>query len=151
AMAVNAGFLPSSRSPNWTSRSRWRMAAPSTQNVLWGRTRQRPLWLLRCSRYRNLKLALVFAAALVAASSLPAPPAQHPPAELLGLWRGTSQCTDRVAAPACNDEEIVYVFTAGSAPGAIRWKADKVVDGARQSMGDPLDVAWNGDDACWKA
>ena len=92
------------------------------------------------------------ACGLVLAPSLPSSAApEHPPAEILGFWRGTSQCTDRVAAPACNDEEIVYVFTAGSAPGAVRWQADKVVDGTRQSMGDPLDVAWNADDACWKS
>jgi hypothetical protein len=89
---------------------------------------------------------LVFAASLLSSAA-----PEHPPAEILGFWRGRSQCTDRVAAPACNDEEIVYGFTAAEAPGAVRWKADKVVDGTRQSMGDPLDVAWNADDACWKS
>ena len=38
------------------------------------------------------------------------------PAELIGTWRGTSTCTDRVAAPACNDETVVYEFSAGPKP-----------------------------------
>lgn len=86
------------------------------------------------------------------AASLPSSAApEHPPAEILGFWRGTSQCTDRVAAPACNDEAIVYAFTAGAAPGAVRWKADKIVDGKREAMGDALDMAWDPTDACWRA
>jgi hypothetical protein len=90
--------------------------------------------------------AFVFAALLVSGA-----PTDHPPAELLGLWRGSSQCTDRVAAPACNDEEVVYTFTAGATPGAVLWKADKMVDGMRETMGDALDTAWDVGDRCWKA
>ena len=57
------------------------------------------------------------------------------PAELIGIWRGTSVCTDRVAAPACHDETVVYEFTAGSEPDTVHWVADKVVSGRRQRMG----------------
>ena len=72
------------------------------------------------------------------------------PAQLIGLWRGTSTCTDRVAAPACRDETVVYEFTAGSQPGTVHWLADKVVDGERQTMGE-LDLAFDAAEACWKA
>jgi hypothetical protein len=71
-------------------------------------------------------------------------------ARILGVWRGTSTCTDRVAAPACNDEVIVYEFTAGSRPGSVRWAADKIVNGQRESMGDPLELSYDESEACWK-
>jgi hypothetical protein len=82
---------------------------------------------------------------------LVATPADHPVSELAGTWRGTSVCTDRVAAPACNDEVIVYEFPAGTEPGSVRWKADKVVEGRRESMGDPMPMSYDAGDACWKA
>ena len=72
------------------------------------------------------------------------------PEELLGLWRGTSVCTDRVAAPACQDETIVYEFKAGPQPGTVRWAADKVVNGKRESMGDPLELTYDTTEKCWK-
>ncbi len=53
------------------------------------------------------------------------------PARLLGTWRGTSVCTDRVAAPSCRDETVVYELTAGKSPGTVHWAADKVVEGTR--------------------
>src|SRR6185295_16812892 len=54
----------------------------------------------------------------------------------MGVWRGASTCTDRVAAPACHDEVVVYEFTAGAKAGTVHWKADKIVDGQRQPMGE---------------
>jgi len=56
---------------------------------------------------------------------------------LLGTWRGTSLCVDREAAPACNDEQVVYdiVATPGEAD-AITVKADKIVNGRREPMGE---------------
>lgn len=72
------------------------------------------------------------------------------PEQLIGLWRGTSICTDRVAAPACQDETIVYEFKAGNQPGTVRWAADKVVNGKRESMGDPLDLTYDNTEKCWK-
>jgi hypothetical protein len=71
-------------------------------------------------------------------------------AAIAGVWRGTSTCTDLAAAPACHDEVVVYEFVEGSSPGTLRWKADKVVDGQRQPMGE-MDVAYDPKDACWKA
>ena len=70
--------------------------------------------------------------------------------ELIGTWRGTSTCTDRVAAPACRDEVVVYDFTAGEKPGTVHWKADKVVDGQRQPMGE-MDVVYDAGERCWSA
>ena len=72
------------------------------------------------------------------------------PTELVGTWRGASTCTDRVAAPACRDEVVVYEFAVGAKSGTVHWKADKVVDGQRQLMGE-MDVVYDRDDKCWKA
>ncbi len=88
---------------------------------------------------------------LVAVSSVlrasPAP-SDHAPSELVGTWRGTSTCSDRVAAPGCHDEVVVYDFTAGEKPGTVRWKADKVVDGQRQTMGE-MDLVYDAGARCW--
>lgn len=87
---------------------------------------------------------LVLASITLSAGDVPGPE------QLIGLWRGTSICTDRVAAPACQDETIVYEFKAGTQPGTVRWAADKVVNGKRESMGDPLDVTYDSTEKCWK-
>jgi hypothetical protein len=55
-----------------------------------------------------------------------------------------------VAAPACHDEVVVYEFTPGAKPGTVHWKADKIVDGKRDPMGE-MDLTYDTDDACWKA
>ena len=87
--------------------------------------------------------------ALGAAVFLFGEPADHPPSELIGPWRGTSGCTVRVAAPACKDEVVVYEFTAGTDEGTVHWQADKVVDGKRLNMGE-IDLKWDQDDDCWR-
>ena len=69
---------------------------------------------------------------------------------LLGTWRGTSVCTDRVASPACKDETVVYEFTVGPKPGTVRWVADKVVNGRRVNMGE-LELGFDQAEGCWKA
>jgi hypothetical protein len=81
---------------------------------------------------------------IVAASS------NHSRSELIGAWRGTSVCTDRVAAPGCNDEVVVYEFSPGSKPEIVHWKADKVVGGKRLPMGE-FDLTYDQNDACWRA
>ena len=86
---------------------------------------------------------------LVLRSSAQSTPDGRGPAQLIGVWRGTSTCTDRVAAPACQDESVVYEFTAGSRSGTVRWVADKVVNGQRERMGE-LDLAYDTTEACWK-
>ena len=57
-------------------------------------------------------------------------------ADIVGTWSGSSICVDRQAAPACNDEQVVYEINAN--PGksdTVTAKADKIVDGKRLSMG----------------
>jgi hypothetical protein len=69
--------------------------------------------------------------------------------EIVGTWRGSSACVDRVAAPACNDEQVVYEISA--TPGkanTVTVNADKVVEGKRMPMGahdltrDAKDGGW---------
>jgi hypothetical protein len=72
------------------------------------------------------------------------------PTQLIGTWRGTSLCTDRVAAPACHDETVVYEFTTGPKAGTVHWAADKVVNRQRQRMGE-FDLAYDEAEGCWKA
>ena len=56
--------------------------------------------------------------------------------EIVGTWSGSSVCVDRQAAPACNDEQVVYEINASPGkPNTVTNKADKVVDGKRVSMG----------------
>lgn len=74
----------------------------------------------------------------------------HHPSELVGTWRGTSTCTDRTAASACRDEVVVYEFTAGAKPGTVHWKANKVVDGQRELMGE-IDLVYDAGESCWAA
>ena len=45
----------------------------------------------------------------------------------------------------------MYEFKAGTQPGTVRWAADKVVNGKRESMGDPLDLSYDNSEKCWKA
>lgn len=57
-------------------------------------------------------------------------------AEIVGTWSGSSVCVDRQAAPACNDEQVVYEIHASSGkPNTVTNNADKVVDGKRVPMG----------------
>ena len=95
----------------------------------------------------------VAVAAILACTALPqfslAAPEAAGPAAPIGVWRGTSTCTDHVAAPACRDEVVVYEFTAGASPGTIHWRADKVVDGKRLPMGE-FDLTYDTGDACWR-
>ena len=57
--------------------------------------------------------------------------------EIVGTWSGSSVCSDRQAAPSCNDERVIYEINASSGkPDTVLVKADKIVDGKRVSMGD---------------
>lgn len=93
-------------------------------------------------------VVLVFGVLSVPASAQPA--AAHSVDELLGTWRGTSTCIDKVQAPACRDETVVYDFRRGDKPGHAIVAADKVVNGQRLPMGE-LDFVWDAASACWRA
>lgn len=99
-------------------------------------------------RTRVATMAIILAVASSGPSASAA--VDHSASELVGTWRGTSTCTDRVAAPACNDEVVIYDFSVGAKPGSVLWKADKVVDGQRQPMGE-LDLAYDTGRQCWIA
>ena len=103
---------------------------------------------------QRLARACAAVAVALACNVLPpcgvAAPEAGSPAFPLGVWRGTSICTDRVAAPGCHDEVVVYEFTAGGQPGTVHWKADKIVDGQRAPMGE-MDLVYDAGEACWKA
>lgn len=101
--------------------------------------------MTRMSPRRLATVAAALGAVLAFAASGAAGPAAP-----LGVWRGTSTCTDRVVAPACHDEVVVYEFTAGTKAGTVHWQTDKVVDGERQTMGE-MDLAYDAELACWKA
>ena len=61
---------------------------------------------------------------------------RSPVAEIVGSWQGTSTCVDRVNYPACNDETVIYdVDSLSRPPGTVNVRADKVVNGVRDSMG----------------
>jgi hypothetical protein len=109
--------------------------------------------MARMSRQRLAKAGgtagVVLAFAVLHPPSLAAPEAAGPVAPL-GVWRGTSTCTDLVVAPACHDEVVVYEFTAGAKAGTVHWQAVKMVDGERQPMGE-MDLAYDAGEACWKA
>ena len=92
----------------------------------------------------------IFIALTVSVAFFSAAPEAAGQAAPSGLWRGTSTCTDRVAAPACHDEVVVYEFTAGEKPGTVKWRADKVIDGERQAMGE-MELVYDAAEACWRA
>jgi len=88
-----------------------------------------------------------FVLSLAAVSSA----SQHTVDELRGTtWRGTSTCTDRVAAPACQDETIVYEFRNGDKAGTVILAADKIVNGGRVPMGE-MTFAYDVSLACWRS
>jgi hypothetical protein len=86
------------------------------------------------------------AAPPAAAPPAAAPPAAAPPAReaaaapagtddlssVIGVWRGTSQCTVRPSA--CNDEIVVY-YVSGTDRDHLQWVANKIVDGKEVEMG----------------
>ena len=56
---------------------------------------------------------------------------------IIGSWRGTSRCVDTEHFPACKDEQVIYdVQRKGSARDTVTLRADKVVNGVREFMGE---------------
>jgi len=99
---------------------------------------------MRCRR----GLVLVFLLAARLARGEASGQGAAPVDEIVGTWRGSSICVDRQAAPACNDEQVVYEISASGKPNTVTVKADKVVDGKRQSMGD-LDFTHDSKSGSW--
>jgi hypothetical protein len=103
--------------------------------------------MLRMIRWHSIAACVLLCGAFLSAQSKSDPSS---PAGLIGTWQGTSTCSDRVAAPACEDETVVYEFTAGGKAGTIRWVADKIVNGQRVPMGE-LDLEYDKTGPYWKA
>ena len=60
---------------------------------------------------------------------------QHP--ALVGSWRGTSLCADKVHWPACHDEQVIYdVRPSPTSRDSVFLKADKIVNGVREFMAE---------------
>ena len=58
-------------------------------------------------------------------------------APIVGAWHGTSTCVDREHFPACKDEQVIYdIRLTHSSPDTVAVRADKVVNGAREFMGE---------------
>jgi hypothetical protein len=58
-------------------------------------------------------------------------------ADIIGTWQGTSTCVDKVTFPACHDEEVIYeVRPTAQSPDSVTLRADKVVNGSREFMGE---------------
>jgi hypothetical protein len=68
----------------------------------------------------------------------------------LGTWRGSSACADRVAAPACRDEVVIYDVQPSGKAGVATLKADKVVDKERVPMGE-LEFKYDKGEGCWRS
>lgn len=100
--------------------------------------------------HHSVARAVVAVAVLITTSGPMTASPDHSRSELIGVWRGTSVCSDRVAAPACKDEVVVYEFSPGPQPEIVHWTADKVVDGKRLPMGE-FDLTYDRQDACWRA
>jgi hypothetical protein len=84
-------------------------------------------------------LGLAWSCAFLLVAAYPAATAAQAPttADILGTWRGTSICVDKAAFPACHDEEVVYeVRPAAQSPDSVLLRADKVVNGVREFMGE---------------
>lgn len=85
-------------------------------------------------RRTRIGAAAVGLVCIGAVAALAAPEAKP----ILGFWQGTSTCVNLEAAPACNNEVVIYEFTETAPPSAdkVTCKADKIVDGKRQFMGE---------------
>ena len=56
---------------------------------------------------------------------------------IVGSWEGKSLCVDKAHYPACKDEHVIYDAVAkGKARDTVTVRADKVVNGVREFMGE---------------
>jgi len=81
-----------------------------------------------------MSIAMMLTSLVLSLTSVPAY-AQH--VDIVGTWRGTSMCVDKAHFPACKDEQVIYdVRPKGSAEDPVTLRADKVVNGVREFMGE---------------
>lgn len=70
---------------------------------------------------------------------------------LPGTWRGTSTCVDVEHFPSCRDEQVIYeARLTHTSPDTVAIRADRLVDGRRQFMGElfftpQVDSSWVAD------
>lgn len=80
-----------------------------------------------------MKTALTLALAILSLSFAP----QSQRANIVGSWKGTSLCVDKQHFPACKDERVIYdVAPKGSTVDTVTLRADKIVNGVREFMGE---------------
>jgi hypothetical protein len=97
---------------------------------------------------RVARLGLALALAGATRGSLGAEPSGL--AAFLGTWRGSSACTDLVAAPACRDEVVVYEVRTSDKLGAAKLAASKIVDNQKVPMGES-EFAYDKSEGCWRS
>jgi hypothetical protein len=68
-----------------------------------------------------------------ALAELPADRAVKSAPDIVGTWRGTSICVDKVNLPVCNDEDALYeIRQAGRSGDSVIVRAQKMVNGATE-------------------
>ena len=78
-----------------------------------------------------------FTAFVVFAFTLYVAPVNAQSTNTVGSWRGTSLCVDKKHFPACKDEKVIYdVQSKNGARDTVTLRADKVVNGVREFMGE---------------
>lgn len=107
---------------------------------------------MRRSNWQSAAVIFVITLCWLAAAARSAIAAPPPYATILGVWRGSSICTDRVVAPACKDEQVVYHFERlpNTAEGHVTLKADKLIDGKPAPMGE-LDLTYDAMNDRWSS
>ena len=99
---------------------------------------------------RLLGNRLLVGSCLLAAVALASTPAHSQSAGIIGSWQGTSLCVDKTHFPACNNEQVIYDVRAhGSRRDSVTLRADKIVNGVRDFMGE-FDFAYSADSS-WVA
>jgi hypothetical protein len=98
----------------------------------------RVTFLNACSGLRRLMMPSVGFSVFFTALVLPGifPAALPGQTTIIGSWHGTSTCADKVAFPACHDEEVIYDVAGISGSDSVTLRADKVVGGQREFMGE---------------
>src|SRR5262249_35173020 len=81
------------------------------------------------------RVAALLASLLLAPAGIAAAD-EGDPGEILGTWRGTSTCGNRLIATACNDEVVLYEVRPADKHKIVTLKADKIVNAERVTMSE---------------